>query len=434
MRKAQSQPKDYSGKAPFYQKWDEKAFSFDTMHLHWQARDLYRHLLQAAWHLPTRPDLPDDDDQLCSILGVPKEVWDTHRAAVRAMLTPEEVNGVRVLLQKRLRLDWGELEEHRQQQTDKANARWRKSNGNNNKGRNATAMPRHSHGNATAMPEEKSREEQSKVKSSREEKSKAEHPASENTSRTEHSSATATPQSKTVNPFDSPSDDQTKLDLTEPKPGADSAGKENSGDENQATVGDIPTKSLEETLTVLSDGELQTGILRAYSASRDVFESACRDAIEKFRDRSLTDRTVLATVLDDAMNRLEEHDIKWPKGFLKAKKTLDKGGPLQMALPKKQQVVFGDVFGSNSALNWTEWKNDLLPHREHLQKVADKHGVPQNFVECMQFLYHFAEYMVMESDESDTLDSFIEEIQSKVRVHIESETEKAVSRRGNHNE
>jgi uncharacterized protein YdaU (DUF1376 family) len=100
--------RDYIGKAPAYQCWDEKAFSFDTLHLHWQAKLLYRALLQAAWHLSTRPDLPANDAQLQNILGVPAEVWTEHKTAVRAMFILDAATNV--LWQKRLRADWVRFE------------------------------------------------------------------------------------------------------------------------------------------------------------------------------------------------------------------------------------------------------------------------------------------------------------------------------------
>src|ERR1700733_10484340 len=106
--------KDYAGKAPVYQEWCEKEFAFDTMHMHWIAKLLYKDLLQKASHLSTRPDIPADDTALQSILGVPADVWETHRAAVRAMFTFDADKGV--LWQKRLRADWKELSLYREHQ------------------------------------------------------------------------------------------------------------------------------------------------------------------------------------------------------------------------------------------------------------------------------------------------------------------------------
>jgi uncharacterized protein YdaU (DUF1376 family) len=115
-------PKDYTGKAPIYQQWMEKEFAFDTMHLHWQARLLYKDLLQKAWHLSTRPDVPSDDNQLQNILGVPPEVWEQHRDAVRAMFTRDAETGL--LAQKRLREDWKTITNYRQKQKELAERRW----------------------------------------------------------------------------------------------------------------------------------------------------------------------------------------------------------------------------------------------------------------------------------------------------------------------
>jgi uncharacterized protein YdaU (DUF1376 family) len=147
-------PINNSGKAPLHQKWVEKEFVFDTMHMHWQARLYYRALLQSAWHLSTRPDLPDDDAQLRSILGgVPEEQWNEHREVVRAMFTAETVNGIKVLSQKRLRRDWQTIEEYRERQSALANRRWNKSNKKQAHAKAMpTRMPRQSQANAEAMP------------------------------------------------------------------------------------------------------------------------------------------------------------------------------------------------------------------------------------------------------------------------------------------
>ena len=112
---------DYTGKAPIYQKWDEKAFQFDTQHMHWMARNFYRVLLQNAFHLHTRPDLPDDDEQLCRIAcGGDKKVWAKHGPAVRAMFTRDPDR--KILWQKRLRQDWHILAAYRQKQKEHAEA------------------------------------------------------------------------------------------------------------------------------------------------------------------------------------------------------------------------------------------------------------------------------------------------------------------------
>jgi uncharacterized protein YdaU (DUF1376 family) len=130
---------NYLGKAPLHQKWSERDFLADTTHMSWLARMFYARLLQSAPHFTTRPDLPDDDDQLRKILGgVPKDVWNEHRDVVRAMFTADTVNGINVLWQKRLREDWQGVEAYRKQQSDLAKRKWAK--------RDAEAMPRQSEG------------------------------------------------------------------------------------------------------------------------------------------------------------------------------------------------------------------------------------------------------------------------------------------------
>ena len=142
-----SKPRDYVGKAPIYQKWDEKAFQFDTAHMHWQARLLFKDLLQKAMHLSTRPDLPDDDEQLINILRVPKEVWDQYKVSVRAMFKSD----VGILWQKRLRGEWQDLYMYRREQKKRADKRWAHSNGLKTQPVDATALPPQSHGNASRV-------------------------------------------------------------------------------------------------------------------------------------------------------------------------------------------------------------------------------------------------------------------------------------------
>jgi len=102
---------------PLYQPWNEEAFRAD---LHVGAmtptqRWIYRTLLQAAFFHSTRPHLPDDDAQLWLLAGceTPKQ-WERNKGVVRAMFTPVEVDGLRLLSQKRLLADWDRLEEKRQ--------------------------------------------------------------------------------------------------------------------------------------------------------------------------------------------------------------------------------------------------------------------------------------------------------------------------------
>lgn len=134
-----------------FQKWAERDFRADTTHMHWQARSFYRSLLQAAFFVSTRPDLPDDNDELRRILGgVPDDVWVEHQDEVRKMFQCGEVNGVGVLFQNRLRKDWAAIESYREEQRAKATKGWQKRQKGQSK--DSAAMPRH----ATALPEQSS--------------------------------------------------------------------------------------------------------------------------------------------------------------------------------------------------------------------------------------------------------------------------------------
>jgi uncharacterized protein YdaU (DUF1376 family) len=105
----------------------ERDFIADTSFMHWQARLFYRALLQQAFLCSTRPDLPDDEDQLrCILGGIPEAAWTKHRDQVLGMFQREEVKGVKVLFQKRLRRDWKMLGDYRREQSDKAKTRWKR--------------------------------------------------------------------------------------------------------------------------------------------------------------------------------------------------------------------------------------------------------------------------------------------------------------------
>jgi len=102
---------------PLYQPWNEEAFRADLQvgAMSPTQRWIYRTLLQAAFFHSTRPYLPDDDTQLWLLAGCesPKQ-WDRNKGVVRAMFTPVEVDGIRLLSQKRLLADWNRIEEKRQ--------------------------------------------------------------------------------------------------------------------------------------------------------------------------------------------------------------------------------------------------------------------------------------------------------------------------------
>lgn len=130
--------KKYTGN-PIFQKWDELGFLRDTRHLHWQARNLYRALLQSAWYESTRPDIINDDAHLVAILGVPPNIWDRHKGAVRSMFQADPGTGN--LFQKRLRADWEEIALYREKQAANGKKGGRPSQVADAKGYKPTANP-----------------------------------------------------------------------------------------------------------------------------------------------------------------------------------------------------------------------------------------------------------------------------------------------------
>lgn len=102
---------------PLYQPWREEAFRADerVYAMNPVQRWIYRTLLQAGFICSTRPYLPDDDGQLWMLAGCEsRQQWEQNKDVVRAMFTPVEQDGIRLLSQKRLLADWTRLEEKRQ--------------------------------------------------------------------------------------------------------------------------------------------------------------------------------------------------------------------------------------------------------------------------------------------------------------------------------
>jgi hypothetical protein len=129
---------------PLYQPWSEEAFRADhqVYAMTPVQRWMYRTALQAAFFCSTRPYLPDDDAQLWMLAGCesPKQ-WDRNKDVVRAMFTPVELDGARLLSRKRLVEDWNRLEEKRQMLAE-----------NGRKGRKAQLMSGNSPANVKQMP------------------------------------------------------------------------------------------------------------------------------------------------------------------------------------------------------------------------------------------------------------------------------------------
>jgi uncharacterized protein YdaU (DUF1376 family) len=97
-----------------YQPWRNDTFLADeyVQAMGYLEKWMYRTLLQAAFTCSTRPYLPDDDGRLWSLAGCEsREMWDTHSAAVRRMFTPETVDGLSLLSQKRVTEDWNRIKE-----------------------------------------------------------------------------------------------------------------------------------------------------------------------------------------------------------------------------------------------------------------------------------------------------------------------------------
>lgn len=119
---------------PLYQPWNDDAFWSDERVVAMTAvqRWMYRTLLQKAFFGSERPYLPVDDKRLWLLAGCESRAqWDENKELVLECFTVCEVDGCKLLSQKRLIADWARFCEDRQARIDKARSaaevRWGKS-------------------------------------------------------------------------------------------------------------------------------------------------------------------------------------------------------------------------------------------------------------------------------------------------------------------
>ncbi|MGD0696535.1 MAG: hypothetical protein ABSB82_17075 [Terriglobia bacterium] len=174
---------------PKYQQWDEPAFQAErrVQRMTPRQRAMYRTMLQAAFHEPTRPYLPADDGELWMIADADSlEQWERDKGPVLAMFKAETVDGREVLSQGRLLEDWRRLLEER----DRYAVMGRKS-GESRRSSSAHAEPELNAGSTQVEQAEQSRAESSKAESREEQISPAAEQSSSEEGRGEGSAATA---------------------------------------------------------------------------------------------------------------------------------------------------------------------------------------------------------------------------------------------------
>lgn len=111
-----------------WQPWSERDFQSDTdvrYNLNWLQKLLYKQLCNSAWDCSTRPDLPDDDEQLWKLAGCEdREMWEQNKEVIRKMFQAEDG----VLFRNRIRKDWDRVVGYRENQVARgragAEARW----------------------------------------------------------------------------------------------------------------------------------------------------------------------------------------------------------------------------------------------------------------------------------------------------------------------
>ena len=79
---------DPSGKAPAYQCYPDK-FIVDTRRLSWEAKGIYRELIDIIWmQFQDTCSIPHDDDFIASELGCEKSLWCTAKVEILHNLRP----------------------------------------------------------------------------------------------------------------------------------------------------------------------------------------------------------------------------------------------------------------------------------------------------------------------------------------------------------
>ena len=121
-----------------YQPWSHEEFMADrkVRRMPSVALKTYMMLLHEAFVCSTRPNLPDDEEELEQMAYcTDHEEWLSVRSTVLAMFDRAEVDGHAVLINKRLNRDWENLQKIRETKSEAgklgAEARWGSKNGTN---------------------------------------------------------------------------------------------------------------------------------------------------------------------------------------------------------------------------------------------------------------------------------------------------------------
>lgn len=100
-----------------YQPWNEEEFNGDFLvqQMNQMEKWMYRSLLQASFFCATRPYLPDDDKQLFRLAGCDDaKTWGKHKVKVLKMFQKFTEGDLRLLSQKRIKIDWHREQERRE--------------------------------------------------------------------------------------------------------------------------------------------------------------------------------------------------------------------------------------------------------------------------------------------------------------------------------
>jgi hypothetical protein len=128
-----------------FQPWSEEAFQSDMFvrYMTPLQRWMYRTLCQAAFNCSERPYLPDDDAMLWMLAGCATQAqWTENSAPVRAMFTPIEKGGQRLLSRKRLVEDWIRCQSRLSQKIEQRRAAGLKSAESRQRNPDGTFVPK----------------------------------------------------------------------------------------------------------------------------------------------------------------------------------------------------------------------------------------------------------------------------------------------------
>jgi hypothetical protein len=350
---------------PWYQPWSEEQFRacIDVQTMLPVQRWMYRTLCQSAFVESTRPYLPDDDSQLWKMAGCENQKqWNQYKHEVRAAFIPLEINGQKLLSRGRIVKDWDRLTERREALKEFGRKGGKAKKAKSSEEPESEPAPKRSHSEVI----KESKVEYSKVKYS------------------------AKPKLSIVQAKAKPKlTDNSSEKPTQTKPSFSSDDMTLTTAETVADFIAIPDNtSLEEIVSIVSDGEYSTNLLDRYN-HQDQLKRACLQAVREKATSAFVGKETCADIMGRAMEILSvTFGIDTPKPWLRVMKDLrTKKGPAT-SLKSREEILkhmsSQVLTDPGSALHFFE--NELKSFRSLLVATANTRGIPDCWRDAVQFL------------------------------------------------